>query len=97
MKRWLTAGVGLAVGAYASYVGVSWYHYGDSRRSHRPEERDELLDQFMPGYEVVERHRVRIAAPAAVTLAAARDMASAADARRTRADQRARADSWSDT
>lgn len=33
--------------------------------------RDELLDRFMPVYDVVERHHIRVAAPAAVTLAAA--------------------------
>jgi hypothetical protein len=37
-------------------------------------EADSLLDQFMPTYEVVERHRVRVAAPAEITFAAACDM-----------------------
>jgi hypothetical protein len=32
-----------------------------------------LLDQFMPTYELVERHYVRVAAPAAMTLSAAAD------------------------
>jgi hypothetical protein len=36
-------------------------------------DRDELLDRFMPAYDVVERHHIRIAAPAAVTFAAARE------------------------
>jgi hypothetical protein len=36
-----------------------------------PEEEDELLDRFIPVYEVAERHHVRVAAPAAVALAAA--------------------------
>ena len=35
------------------------------------ESRDELLDRFMPQYDVVERHRIRVAAPADVTLSAA--------------------------
>jgi hypothetical protein len=34
---------------------------------------DELLERFIPVYDVVERHHIRVAAPAAVTLAAARD------------------------
>jgi hypothetical protein len=34
---------------------------------------DELLDRFVPAYDVVERHQIRVAAPAAVTLAAARE------------------------
>ena len=38
------------------------------------EEADALLDRFMPDYEVVERHHTRVKAPAAITLAAARDL-----------------------
>lgn len=33
-----------------------------------------MLDQFIPAYEAVERHHVRVAAPAEITLAAACDM-----------------------
>jgi hypothetical protein len=36
-----------------------------------PEEEDSLLDQFMPTYEVVERHRVHVAAPADITFSVA--------------------------
>ena len=36
---------------------------------------DALLDRFMPVYDVVERHHVRVAAPVAVTLTAAREQA----------------------
>jgi hypothetical protein len=39
-----------------------------------PEEEDPLLDRFLPVYEIVERHQIRVAAPAAVTLDAARDV-----------------------
>jgi hypothetical protein len=35
---------------------------------------DALLDIFMPSYEVVERHHVRVAAPAEVAFAAATEM-----------------------
>lgn len=35
--------------------------------------RDVLLDRFMPVYDIVERHHIRIDAPAAVAFAAARD------------------------
>jgi hypothetical protein len=38
------------------------------------DEADRLLDEFIPTYEVVERHHVRVAAPAAIALAAACDM-----------------------
>lgn len=37
----------------------------------RVEEHDTLLDRFMPEYDVVERHRIRVAASAAETLNAA--------------------------
>ena len=71
--RWSAAGAGLAAATYAAYVGVTWFRYGRPARPD-PEERDALLDWFMPAYDVVERHRIRVAAPAAVTLAAARDL-----------------------
>lgn len=72
--RWLATGVGLAVGAYATYVGVTWYRYGQVPHPASPGEQDELLDRFMPVYEVGGRHHVRVAAPAAITFAAAREM-----------------------
>jgi hypothetical protein len=70
--RIVAAGAGVAVGVYAAYAAVSWYRYG---RISEPDasERDELLDRFMPAYEVVERHHIRVGAPAAVTMAAARE------------------------
>jgi hypothetical protein len=37
-------------------------------------ERDMLLNRFMPEYDVVERHSIRIAVPAEVTFAAAQEM-----------------------
>jgi hypothetical protein len=68
----VAAGAGLAAGAYGAYAGVAWCRYG---RVPQPDERerDELLDRFMHAYEVVERHHIRVGAPAAVTLAAARE------------------------
>ena len=36
-----------------------------------PDEVDPLLDRFMPAYEVVERHKVRVRPPAEITLTAA--------------------------
>jgi hypothetical protein len=71
--RWLAAGIAFAAGAYATYAGATWYRYGHPPHP-TPEERDDLLDRFMPAYEVVERHHVRVDAPASVTLAAAQDM-----------------------
>jgi hypothetical protein len=39
-----------------------------------PAEHDDLLDRFMPAYEVVERHHVHVAAPAALALSVAGSM-----------------------
>jgi hypothetical protein len=71
--RWLAAGAGLATALYATRAALTWLQYG-----HPPspdmDEADRLLDEFIPAYEVVERHHVRVAAPAAVALATACDM-----------------------
>jgi hypothetical protein len=71
--RWLAAAAGVAAGAYATYVAVTWCRYG-TPSDPADAERDDLLDRFLPVYDVVERHHIAIAAPAAVTLAAAVDM-----------------------
>ena len=69
---WIAGSLSLAALGYASCVGLNWYRYG---RVAPPsgDEVDPLLDRFMPEYDVVERHHVRVAAPAAVTLSAAAD------------------------
>ena len=72
LARWSAAGAGVAAAAYAAYVGITWSRYGRVTPP-RPEEHDPLLDRFIGVYEIVERHRVRVRAPAAVTLAAARE------------------------
>jgi hypothetical protein len=71
--RWVAAGVAVAAAAYAAYVGITWYRYG-TRSSPRNDGSDPLLDGFMPAYEVVERHHIRVAAPAALTLAVAGEL-----------------------
>ena len=63
---------GAAVLAAAGYVGLTWYRYG--RTGHAAGEPDQLLDRFMPDFEVREQHRAEIAAPAATTFAAARTL-----------------------
>ena len=68
--RWTAAGLGGVALGYAVVAGTAWYRYGDVAPA-SPDERDPLLDRFMPEYEVAERHHVRVMAPAAVTLAAA--------------------------
>lgn len=71
--RWVAAAAGLAAASYAAYVATAWYRYGKAARR-RDVSQDALLDRFMPAYDVVERHHVRIAAPAAVTFQAASEM-----------------------
>jgi len=71
--RLTAAGFGVAAAGYATYVATTWRRYGRPPRPHGAEH-DPLLDRFMPDYEVAERHRVYVRAPAAVTLAAAGDM-----------------------
>jgi hypothetical protein len=70
--RLVTAATAMSVVAYAAYVAGAWRNYG-TPRSPDSDERDELLDRFMPVYDVVERHRIAIAAPAETVLAAARE------------------------
>ena len=70
--KWLVAGFGVAAAAYAAYVGVTWFRYGNVAAPAADDE-DPLLDRFLPAYEIVERHQIRVAAPAATTLDAARD------------------------
>jgi hypothetical protein len=71
--RWVGAGISVAAAAYGAYAAVTWYRYGQAAAP-GPEQQDQLLDRFMPAYEVAERHHVRVAAPAAVTLAAAKEL-----------------------
>jgi hypothetical protein len=70
--RAATAGAAAAAGAYALSAGVTWFRYGHVPRT-VADDRDELLDAFMPMYEVVERHHIRVFAPAPLTFAAARE------------------------
>jgi len=62
----------MAAATYAAYAAVSWLTYGRASAA-ADEGRDELLDRFMPTFDVVERHHIRVNAPAAVTLRAARE------------------------
>jgi hypothetical protein len=71
--RYLAAGAGFAAAAYATHAAFTWLRYGHPPRPTN-EEIDSLLDQFIPEYEVVERHSVQVAAPSETTLAAAGEM-----------------------
>jgi hypothetical protein len=64
----------LALVGYAAFAGTAWMRYGHPSRVRTKEEEDSILDDFMPLYDVVERHRIDVAAPADVTLGVARDM-----------------------
>ena len=70
--RWVLMTVGLTATGYVVYVAQAWYRYGNASAP-LTEESDALLDEFMPEYEVAERHHVRVAAPANITLSAAMD------------------------
>ena len=68
--RLLAGATGAAVIGYAAYAAAAWLRYG----SPPPPDRDDVdarLDRFMPVYDVVERHRIAVAAPADLTLLAA--------------------------
>ena len=71
--KWSAIAFATAAAAYGTYVGITWCRYGNVVAP-APEEEDPLLDRFLPVYEIVERHQIRVAAPAAVTLDAARDV-----------------------
>jgi len=68
--KWLAGALGVAVTAYGAYVASAWSRYGQPRPPAR-DEADPLLDRFVPVYDVVERHSIRVGAPAEVTFGAA--------------------------
>ena len=67
---WTTGALGVAAGAFAGYAAVTWLRYGHAAPATAGHV-DPLLDQFMPVYDVVERHHIDVAAPADITYAAA--------------------------
>jgi hypothetical protein len=68
--KWTATAIGVTAGAYTGYVGATWLRYGHPTPGTR-DDADPLLDQFMPEYEVNERHRIHVDAPADLTFAAA--------------------------
>ena len=66
--------VGLAAAGYSTWVVMTWLRYGRVAPPARAEDRDALLDRFMPTYEIAERHHVRVDAPASITFSAAAEM-----------------------
>ena len=67
------AAVGAVAAGYGAYAAAAWSRYGRVGAA-ASGEADQLLDRFMPVYEVVERHHVRVAAPPELTLAVASEM-----------------------
>lgn len=84
--RVVGGGVGAVTLFGLGHVAARWLRYGHvPKRKGAPT----LLDRFLPECEVVERHETRVAAPADITYAAAREM-SLADSRLVRAIFRGR-------
>lgn len=71
--RLLGAVAGLAAASYATYVTVTWLRYGRPK-SPGADDADVLLEQFMPRYDVVDRHKLPIAAPVDITYSAALEL-----------------------
>ena len=67
-------GLGILGIGYLSLAVAAWTRFGRPRTAH-PDEVDARLDRFIPVYEVVERHQVRVDAPAAITLLTAKNTA----------------------
>lgn len=69
---WTLGGAaGAALLGWLGYAAAAWTRYG---RVHADGYHDAILDDFMPTFEVRDRHEIRVAAPAEVTYAAAREM-----------------------
>jgi hypothetical protein len=62
---------GSALAAWSAYAALTWMRYGKTQRRAVA---GTLLDRFMPACEVAECHEIEVAAPAAATYAAAREM-----------------------
>ncbi len=67
--RWM-AGAGLVGLGYAFFAGLPWRRYGSVARR-RLNANDELLDRFMPEFDVVDRRLAHVRAPAETALARA--------------------------
>ena len=72
--RWLAFGAGVAAGGYAAWAGVAWRRYGHPALPAHPGEQDDLLDRFMPAYDIVDRHHIRVRAPSDVTFQTAQEI-----------------------
>lgn len=65
----ITGAASVALVGAVTYFGSTWRRYGRRPRGDAP---DEVLDRFLPRFDVGERHRALVAAPAAAVFEAAR-------------------------
>ncbi len=73
VSKSFSAAAALAAVSYGAWVARAWIRYGRASRG-TADDADPFLDRFMPAYDIVERHHVRVKAPADVTLTAASEM-----------------------
>ena len=71
IRNALAGGTVAALLAATGYGAAAWYRYG---RVARRGSGDELLDRFMPKFDVREHHQATVRAPTTVTYAAAREL-----------------------
>jgi hypothetical protein len=71
--KWTGVLAGIGGASYLTYASAAWLRYGHTRQ-YSGHEKDPLLDLFMPKYDVADRHRIYIAAPAEVALSAAKQL-----------------------
>jgi uncharacterized protein YndB with AHSA1/START domain len=71
LLRYGAASAGAGVLGFGAWSALAWARYGHVDPRRHP--RDELLDRFLPNPEVDEYHQLEVRAPAAVTLAAAKE------------------------
>ncbi len=71
LLRYGAATAGAGVLGFGTWSAVAWVRYGHVDPTRHP--RDELLDRYLPNPEVDEYHHITVGAPAAVTLAAAKE------------------------
>src|SRR5215217_3639815 len=74
VSRWLALGAGVIGTGYAACASYAWLRFGKCPQVVPSSEADALLDQFIPNYEIVERHAIRVRASADITFEAARDL-----------------------
>jgi uncharacterized protein YndB with AHSA1/START domain len=71
LLRYGAAAAGAGVLGFCAWSALAWARYGHVNPTRYP--RDELLDRFLPNPEVDEYHQLEVRAPAAITLAAAKE------------------------